>query len=229
MTSPLQHITLQTGNNPTYSIIWLHGLGANGSDLVPIVDEIALPYAVRHLFPHAPKRPVTINGGFLMPAWYDIRSERINEMQDEAGIRQSQQAVEVLIAQEIAAGIAPSHIFLAGFSQGGAIALHCGLRQGERLGGMIGLSTYLPLAQTLPAELNPAALATPIFMAHGRSDPVVPCALGKASAERLVELGCALDWHEYAMPHTVCMDEIAAITQWIFLKMPENRMPPLNQ
>lgn len=219
MTNPLPHITLLSGRDPTYSIIWLHGLGANGSDFVPIVDEITLPHAVRYIFPHAPKRPVTINGGFIMPAWYDIRSDNISEAQDAEGIRESQRAVDALIAQEIATGIAPSHVFLAGFSQGGAIALHCGLRSTQRLGGILALSTYLPLAETVAAEAHPSATATPIFMAHGRNDPIVPYALGKASLQKLSALGYSVEWHEYAMPHTVCMEEIEAIEQWLRARM----------
>jgi len=219
MSSVLPHITLQTGKDPLYSIIWLHGLGANGSDFVPIVDEIALPHAVRYIFPHAPKRPVTINGGFVMPAWYDIRSDDIAEAQDAEGIRESQCAVDALIAQEITSGIAPSHIFLAGFSQGGAIALHCGLRCEQRLGGILALSTYLPLAETVVAEAPPSALETPIFMAHGRNDPIVPYALGKASFERVSALGYKVEWHEYAMQHTVCMEEIDAISLWLKSRM----------
>ncbi len=219
MSELLPHITLQTGKNPTYSIIWLHGLGANGSDFVPIVDEIELPQAVRYIFPHAPKRPVTINGGFVMPAWYDISSDDIAEAQDAKGIRESQRAVDALIAQEISSGIAPSHIFLAGFSQGGAIALHCGLRSTQRLGGILALSTYLPLAETTEAEAEPSALETPIFMAHGRSDPIVPYVLGKASLEKLSALGYSVEWHEYAMQHTVCMEEVDAITLWLKTRM----------
>jgi len=219
MSEVLPHITLQTGKNPTYSIIWLHGLGANGADFVPIVDEIELPHAVRYIFPHAPKRPVTLNGGFIMPAWYDIRSEDIGAAQDVAGIHASQRAVEALIAQEIAAGIAPSHLFLAGFSQGGAIALHCGLRSTQELGGIVALSTYLPLADTVAAEKQAITAQIPIFMAHGRSDPIVPFALGKASRDILSTLGYSVEWHEYAMPHTVCMEEIKAIEGWLRARM----------
>ncbi|MDH2917020.1 MAG: alpha/beta hydrolase fold domain-containing protein [Gallionella sp.] len=221
MSGLLPHITLLSGRDPKHSIIWLHGLGANGSDFVPIVDDIHLPYAVRYIFPHAPKRPVTINGGFIMPAWYDVRSDDIGAVQDADGIRESQRAVEALIAQEIASGIAPSHIFLAGFSQGGAVALHCGLRLNERLGGILALSTYLPLADSIQNEAHPAAQATPVFMAHGRSDPIVPYALGKASSERLLALGYDLEWHEYPMPHTVCMEEIEAIERWLKARMQE--------
>ncbi len=219
MSGLLPHITLLSGRDPQYSIIWLHGLGANGTDFVPIVDEIHLPHAVRYVFPHAPKRPVTINGGFIMPAWYDIRSEDIGKETDADGIRASAYEVDKLIEQEIQRGIAPSHIFLAGFSQGGAIALHAGLRANEGLGGILALSTYLPLAETLSDEASTRALSTPIFMAHGRNDPVVPYALGKASAADLRRRGYGLEWHEYAMPHTVCMEEVNAIEQWLKQRM----------
>ncbi len=219
MSGLLPHITLLSGRDPQYSIIWLHGLGANGEDFVPIVEDIHLPHAVRYIFPHAPKRPVTINGGFIMPAWYDISSEDIGAESDAAGIRASAQEVDKLIEQEIQRGIAASRIFLAGFSQGGAIALYAGLRWREKLGGILGLSTYLPLAENLSNEASSEALNTPIFMAHGLSDPVVPYALGKASAEELLRRGYALEWHEYAMPHTVCMEEINAIEQWLIPRM----------
>ena len=219
MSDLLPHITLPSGRDPQYSIIWLHGLGANGEDFVPMVDEIHLPHAVRYIFPHAPKRPVTINGGFIMPAWYDIRNGEIGAEQDAAGIRASQHEVEKLIEQEVQRGIAPSHIFLAGFSQGGAIALHSGLRFRERLGGILALSTYLPLANTLKQEATISAASTPIFMAHGRNDPVVPYESGKASAAELLRHGYALEWHEYAMQHTVCMEEVKAIEVWLNAKM----------
>jgi phospholipase/carboxylesterase len=219
MSELLPHITLQSGSDPQYSIIWLHGLGANGEDFVPMVDEIKLPHAMRYIFPHAPERPVTINGGYIMPAWYDIRSGDFDAAQDVVGIRASQHEVEKLIAQEVQRGIAPAKIFLAGFSQGGAIALHSGLRYKERLGGILALSTYLPLADTLKAEAGIGALTTPIFMAHGRSDPVVPYALGKASADELVRNKYTLEWHEYAMQHTVCMEEVRDIEQWLQQRM----------
>lgn len=219
MNDLLPHITLLSGRNPQYSIIWLHGLGASGDDFVPIVDEMHLPQAVRYIFPHAPKRPVSINGGFVMPAWYDIRNADIGGEQDEAGIRASQHEVEKLIAQEIARGIAAEHIFLAGFSQGGAIALHCGLRCGHKLGGIIALSTYLPPVDSLSRESAEDALSTAIFMAHGKHDPVVPYVLGRASADELLRRGHALEWHEYAMQHTVCMEEIGAIEQWLKRRM----------
>ncbi len=219
MSELLPHITLQSGSDPQYSIIWLHGLGASGEDFVPMVDELHLPHAVRYIFPHAPERPVTINGGYIMPAWYDISSSDIGAQPDVAGIRASQHEVEKLIAQEVQRGIAISNIFLAGFSQGGAIALHSGLRSKEKLGGILALSTYLPLANTLQAEATLAAKPTPIFMAHGRNDPVVPFALGKASADELQRNGYMLEWHEYAMQHTLCMEEVRDIELWL-----QNRM-----
>ncbi|HEY6094007.1 MAG TPA: alpha/beta hydrolase-fold protein, partial [Gallionellaceae bacterium] len=189
--------------------------GADGEDFVPVAEEINLPVAMRYLFPHAPKQPVTINGGFIMRAWYDIVAPDIDAQQDEAGIRASQQEVERLIEQEKARGVAEENIYLAGFSQGGAIALHTGLRHPARLGGILALSTYLPLADTLDQEASPNARQTPIFFAHGRSDPVVPYSLGKMSADRLQQLGYRLDWHEYGMPHSVCMEEIQDIETWL--------------
>ncbi len=211
----LPHITLETGKSPQHSIIWLHGLGADGEDFVPIAEEMDLPVAVRYLFPHAPKRPVTINGGFIMRAWYDIADATIDAQQDASGIRAAQAAIETLIAQEMQRGNAPENIYLAGFSQGGAIALHTGLRHTQQLGGIIALSTYLLLAETLEQEASTAAQNIPIFMAHGRSDPVVPYALGKASAEKLRGLGYQPEWHEYAMPHSVCMEEVRDVAAWL--------------
>lgn len=208
----LPHIALESGKNPQYSVIWLHGLGADGHDFVPMLDELKLPVAVRFIFPHAPKIPVTINGGFVMRAWYDIADPTIDAQQDEAGIRASQAAIEALIAQEVARGIPAQHIFLAGFSQGGAIALHTALRLNGPLAGVLALSAYLPLAE-LTAEAT--CHGTPIFMAHGRSDPVVPYALGIASRERLLELQCAVEWHEYAMQHSVCAAELIDIQAWL--------------
>lgn len=220
MPSILPHITLERGTAPQHSTIWLHGLGADGEDFVPIAEEINLPVAMRYIFPHAPKQPVTINGGFVMRAWYDIASADIGAQQDTAGIRASQAAIELLIAQEIARGIPAENIFLAGFSQGGAIVLHSGLRHAARLGGILALSSYLPLADTLTHEASPGAKNTPIFMAHGRSDPVVPYALGKLSADKLQQLGYRVDWHEYAMPHSVCMEEVQDIQNWLRARLP---------
>ncbi|MBI1174967.1 MAG: alpha/beta hydrolase fold domain-containing protein [Sideroxydans sp.] len=215
MNDTLPHITLETGPVPRHSIIWLHGLGADGEDFVPVAEQMQLPVAVRYIFPHAPMQPVTINGGYVMRAWYDIIATNIGAAQDEAGIRDSQAEIEKLIAQEKQRGIAAQHIYLAGFSQGGAIALHAGLRHAERLGGVIALSTYLPLSHTLAQEAHAANRELAIFMAHGDSDPIVPYALGKSSAQKLQDLGYQLSWHEYGMPHSVCAEEIDDLAHWL--------------
>lgn len=225
----LPHITLEVGTDPTHSIIWLHGLGADGEDFVPIAEEMELPVAVRYIFPHAPMRPVTINGGYVMRAWYDILASAdasaisgiIGRQEDAAGIRESQTEIEKLIAQEKQRGIAAGNIYLAGFSQGGAVVLHTGLRHKEKLGGILALSTYLPLAQTLRNEAEAATRQTPVFMAHGKADPVIPYELGRASADGLLEQGYALEWHGYAMPHSVCPEEIRDIENWLNQKMSE--------
>lgn len=211
----LPHITLEIGKSPQHSIIWLHGLGADGEDFVPVAEEMQLPVAVRYIFPHAPMQPVTINGGYVMRAWYDIVANNIGAQQDAAGIRRSQIEIEKLIAQEKQRGTAAENIFLAGFSQGGAVALHTGLRHSEKLGGILALSTYLPLSDKLPDEAAAAAQGTSIFMAHGHGDPIVPFALGKKSAESLSGLGCDLEWHEYDMPHTLCIEELRDIEAWL--------------
>jgi phospholipase/carboxylesterase len=182
-----------------------------------------LPVAVRYIFPHAPKQPVTLNGGYVMRAWYDISKNDLeaaqgatsSPKQDASGICVSQAEIEKLIAQERQRGIPPAHIFLAGFSQGGVIALQTGLRYPEPLGGILALSTYLALADTLPAEGSVASKSTPIFMAHGRNDPIVPYALGKASREILLQQGYHPDWHEYPMQHSVCQDEVSDIEAWL--------------
>lgn len=212
-------IILQTGKNPGHSIIWLHGLGADGQDFVPVAEELKLPVAVRYIFPHAPMRPVTINGGFVMRAWYDITGQNMTAQQDAAGIRASQTLVETLIALEAAHGIAPQNIFLAGFSQGGAIALHTALRQAAPLGGVLALSTYLPLAETAPRELLEQSRHTPVFMAHGLGDQVIPYSMGADSRESLLGLGYAVEWHEYAMQHSVCEEELRDIEAWLTRKI----------
>ncbi|MFZ5522983.1 MAG: alpha/beta hydrolase [Pseudomonadota bacterium] len=208
-------IVLESGKQPQHSIIWLHGLGADGQDFVPIAEELNLPAAVRYIFPHAPQRPVTINGGYVMRAWYDISGSAIDTQQDEAGIRASQGGIEALIAQEAARGIAQDHIFLAGFSQGGAVALHTALRQTVPLAGVLALSTYLPLSDSANSEALPGTRITPVFMAHGRSDPVIPFGLGVASRDALIRLGYAVEWHEYAMQHAVCEQELRDIEIWL--------------
>ena len=212
-------IILQTGKSPQHSIIWLHGLGADGHDFVPIADELELPVAVRYIFPHAPMRPVTINGGFVMRAWYDIASQSMDAQQDAAGIRASHSLVEELIAREVAQGVAPHNIFLAGFSQGGAIALHTALRHATSLGGVLALSTYLPLLESTQDESLEQTKATPIFMAHGRIDPVVPYSLGVTSKDALLKFGYAVQWHEYAMQHSVCEEELRDIETWLAIRM----------
>jgi len=215
VTDLLPHIKLESDKQPRHSIIWLHGLGADGQDFVPIVEELNLPVSVRFIFPHAPMRPVTINGGYVMRAWYDVVGSAIDTQQDEAGIRASQVEIEALIAQEMSRGIEPGNIILAGFSQGGAIALHTALRQTVPLGGVMALSTYLPLANSVPDELQAGTMNTPVFMAHGRSDTVVPYGLGTASRDALIHLGYAVEWHEYAMQHSVCEQELRDIEVWL--------------
>lgn len=219
MTAILPHITLDSGSNPPYSIIWLHGLGADGQDFLPMAEELNLPGAVRYIFPHAPMRPVTINGGFVMRAWYDIASDRIDSRQDATGLRDSQTAIEALITQEVARGIAPDHIFLAGFSQGGAVALHTALRQNKPLGGVLALSAYLPLAETFKVESTDSSRKTPVFMAHGRDDSVIPVTLGTASMKQLQTLGYRVEWHDYAMQHSVVEPELRDIEAWLSNRM----------
>jgi len=197
------------------SVIWMHGLGADGHDFEPIVDELELPpRPVRFIFPHAPRRPVTINGGMMMRAWYDISDAAIRR-EDASGVRQSQAIVEQLIAGEVARGVASTDIVLAGFSQGGAIALQTALRHPARLAGVMALSTYLPLADTLAAEASAANRDLPIFMAHGKHDPVVVPARASSSRDTLQILGYAVQWREYPMPHAVCPQEIVDISRWL--------------
>ena len=196
------------------AVIWLHGLGADGHDFEPIVPELRLRRAVRFVFPHAPIRPVTINNGLEMRAWYDIVGfDAAHE--DADGIRASAAAVTRLVDREIERGVAAERIVLAGFSQGGAIALHLALREPRRLAGVIALSTYLPLAATLAREKSAANAALPIFMAHGGYDPVIPLANAEASRRILEREGYAVDWHVYPMQHSVCAPEIAAIGAWL--------------
>jgi phospholipase/carboxylesterase len=200
----------------TASVIWLHGLGADGHDFEPIVPELGLGGApIRFIFPHAPERPVTINMGYVMRAWYDITAPDLSQGQDEAGTRESEQQLRAWIEHEKARGILPERIILAGFSQGGAIVLHTGLRYPERLGGIMALSTYLPLADTVAEEKHAANARLPIFMAHGAQDPIIPLPLAEQSRETLRELGHTVEWHQYPMQHSVCMEEIGAIAEWL--------------
>jgi phospholipase/carboxylesterase len=213
----LEVIEIETGDRPGASIIVLHGLGADGSDFVPICEELDLGAVgpVRFIFPHAPTRPVTINGGYVMRAWYDILGAALDQREDEHGLRDAQASVEALIARERERGIAASRIVLAGFSQGCAVTLLTGLRHGERLAGLAGLSGYLPLARSTPAERSAANADVPIFLAHGNQDPVVPLARAVASRDALRALGYAVQWHEYPMPHSVCAQEIADLNRWL--------------
>lgn len=207
----LTTIKLETAPNPTVSVIWMHGLGADGSDFVPIVKELDLRNCppIRFVFPNAPRMPVTINGGYVMPAWYDISGDR----EDEAGIRASQKAIEELIQIEQTHGA--QKIILAGFSQGCAIALQVGMRQSTKLAGLLCLSGYLPLNQTLLKERHTANVTTPIFMAHGRSDSVIPLQHAAQSRDLLKTLGYDVEWHEYPMEHTVSALEIEEIGIWM--------------
>lgn len=201
----------------TASVIWLHGLGADGHDFVPVVDELRLPESlpVRFIFPHARPRPVTINNGYVMRAWYDIKALGRSGTEDDAGIRESQGVVNGYVERQIAAGIAADRIVVAGFSQGGAIALHTGLRYPQRLAGVMALSTYLPLRDSLSAEAAPANRDVPILMCHGLHDGVLPAALGSASRDLLLSLGYHVEWQSYPMEHSVCMEEIADISSWL--------------
>jgi phospholipase/carboxylesterase len=210
-------VEIETGANPTGAVIWLHGLGADGHDFEPIVPELVRPgeRALRFVFPHAPIRPVTLNGGFAMRAWYDIVSLERRGPEDEAGIRASQATVEALIRRENARGIATSRIVLAGFSQGGSVALFAGTRYAEKLAGIMGLSCYLLLAGQLAAERSSANQATPIFLAHGLEDPIVAPILGEQARTALVAAGYSVEWHSYPMPHSVCPQEVADIAQWL--------------
>jgi phospholipase/carboxylesterase len=214
---PLPCVETETAPNPTHSVIWLHGLGADGNDFAPIVPELVSRQwpALRFVFPHAPVRPVTINGGMRMRAWYDIKGARIEDKQDEVGIRESIGELDALLAREGERGIAPERVLIAGFSQGGAIALAGGVRQAHRLAGVVALSTYLPLQERTATERSAANASVPIFMAHGSVDPVVPQALGSASRDALSALGYDIAWHSYPMAHQVCAQEIADLQHWI--------------
>ena len=217
MTDSLEAIEIETAPSPTACVIWMHGLGADGNDFVPIIPELELPktLAIRFLFPHAPMQPVTCNRGVVMRAWYDLSGELGSRRENEAGVRTSQARIEALIAREKSRGIAASRIVLAGFSQGGAIALQTGLRHPERLAGIIALSCVLPLADSVASEASPASRDVPIFMAHGTQDEVVPPARARESRDKLLELGYRVTWREYPMPHSVCMEEIADIAEWL--------------
>lgn len=213
----LPHIQIETAPNPTAAVIWLHGLGADGNDFAGLVPELDLSGCtpIRFIFPHAPSMPVTVNGGYVMPAWYDIRGTDLLSRQDDAGIRASERAICALIAREMARGIPAKRIVMAGFSQGCAMALHTGLRYPHTLAGIMALSGYLPLADTFAAERAQANVHTPIFMAHGSQDPVVIPARGEASRDLLTKLGYAVQWRSYPMPHSLHPQEIADISVFL--------------
>jgi phospholipase/carboxylesterase len=210
-------VEVETGVNPTAAVIWLHGLGADGHDFEPIVPELVGPgeRALRFVFPHAPIRPVTLNGGFAMRAWYDIVSLERRGPEDEPGIRASQATVEALIQRENARGIPAARIVLAGFSQGGALALFTGTRYREKLAGIMGLSCYLLLGGRLAAERSAANQSTPVLLAHGLQDPIVAPLLGEHARASLEAAGYPVEWHAYEMPHGVCPAEIADIAAWL--------------
>ncbi len=221
MSALLECVEVATGPAPVASVIWMHGLGADGYDFVPVVKELeinklpGLEAGVRFIFPHAPMRPVTINNGMVMRAWYDIKMVDLMRQEDEAGLRASQTECEKLIANEVARGIPAKRIVLAGFSQGGAITLQTGLRHKERLAGLMVLSSYLPIASTVAAEMVSAHQDLPIFMAHGTHDPMIAIARATASRDQLKQLGYAIEWKEYPMEHSLAMEEVRDIRGWL--------------
>jgi len=214
---PNPPIEIETGPNPTATVLVMHGLGADGNDFVPIANELQLAAVgpVRFVFPNAPVIPVTVNGGYRMPAWYDILGPDLARREDEAGLRRSQAAIEALIANENARGMPSERIVLAGFSQGCAMAFMTGLRHPRRLAGIVGLSGYLPLADLVKAERSPANQGTPIFQAHGQRDGIVPLARAQQARDTLQALGYQVEWHEYPMEHSVCMEEIADLNRFL--------------
>ncbi|QLQ26723.1 MAG: carboxylesterase [Dechloromonas sp.] len=223
MERQLPAIEVETRDNPRYAVIWMHGLGADGSDFVPVVPELGLAEApgARFIFPHAPEIPVTCNGGYVMRAWYDIVSLDSSSREiDEAGIVQSRATVRRLIARENRRGIPCARIFLAGFSQGGAVAYLTALTHDEALAGVIALSTYIPCGELLARERTEANRDIAIFAAHGRADDVVSAELGRRARDLLVRLGYRVDWHEYPMPHAVCIEEIHLLAGWLRDRLP---------
>ncbi|MCS0611897.1 alpha/beta hydrolase [Massilia kyonggiensis] len=217
MSDLLEHIQIETNDHPEIAIIWMHGLGADGNDFVPMVRELdltGLP-GIRFIFPHANTMPVTINNGYVMRSWYDITGLELGRREDENGLRASQKDIEAFIEREKARGIPASRIILAGFSQGCAMAIQTGLRHPEPLAGLLCLSGYVPLSANVATERTDAGKSTPIFMAHGRYDNVVPFNRAEASRDLLVSLGYQVEWHEYAMQHTLCLEEVQHISAWL--------------
>lgn len=220
--STLPSVVLDAPGTHTATVIWMHGLGADGNDFVPVVPMLGLPanHGIKFVFPNAPQRPVTINGGMVMPAWYDILGVDFGSQQDEDGIRGSQSEIEKVIAAEIASGIPANKIVLAGFSQGGVIALHTGLRHGESLAGILALSTYLALHESLEAEASQTNQKTAIWMAHGNYDPVIPFRYAELSRDRLQQANYNVEWHAYPMEHQVVMEQIREIGDWLQKVLP---------
>lgn len=220
----LPSLEIETAPDPAHAIIWMHGLGADGHDFEPIVPELvgADWPPLRFVFPHAPSRAITVNGGMRMPGWYDIAGFEIAQRQDEAGIRQSIVQIEQLISREHERGVASGNIILAGFSQGAAMALSVGLRHAGTLAGIVALSGYLPLMEALATERTPANARTPVFLGHGSSDPVVPEFLGTTTRDFLQHLGHPVTWHSYPMAHQVCAMEIAHLRLWISARLRGN-------
>ncbi|HEX2594968.1 MAG TPA: dienelactone hydrolase family protein [Luteimonas sp.] len=217
----LETVEHQTGPDPHWTVLWLHGLGADGHDFAPIVPELVRRDwpALRFVFPHAPQRAVTINGGMRMRAWYDIRNVDFANRADEAGIAESVAQVQALIDREAERGVPASRVVLAGFSQGGAVTLAAGLRRAQPLAGLVALSTYLPMHERAAALATPQARAQPVFMAHGLQDPVIPFAAGEYSARALAALGFAVEWHRYPMPHSVCAEEVRDLGDWLSARL----------
>ena len=213
----LECIEIETGKQPRHSVLWLHGLGADGHDFEPIVPELLRAGwpPLRFVFPHAPVRPITLNGGMRMRGWYDIHGLELMAIEDEAGILASVAGVERLIARERQRGVDSQRILLAGFSQGGAVALAAGLTHPERLAGIVALSTYLPIAARIEAQRAPIQAGLPVFIGHGAVDPIVPQMLGLAARQRLQAWGHPVDWHSYGMPHSVCAEEIRDLSGWM--------------
>jgi phospholipase/carboxylesterase len=211
----LEAVEIETAPSPTAAVLWMHGLGADGYDFVDLVPALGLHgIGVRFVFPHAPMRAVTINRGMVMRAWYDVRDDVGVRREDEAGVRASQKSLEALIAQEKSRGVPASRLVLAGFSQGGAMALHTGLRHAEGLAGIMALSCFLPMADTVAAERSAANRQTPIFMAHGIHDPLIPLARARQAHDTLTALGHPVEWHEYPIPHSVNDHEVGDIAGW---------------
>jgi len=219
-----ESVVLEPTTTADAAVIWLHGLGADGYDFVPIVQELRLPatMAVRFIFPHAAPRPVTINNGFVMRAWYDITSLGPDRKEDDVGIRESATVVNQYVQQQNARGVESKRIVIAGFSQGGAIALQAGLRYPERIAGIMALSTYLPLRDAVAAEATQVNRDVPILMCHGLRDDIVPAALGKASRDALTSLGYQVEWQSYPMEHQVCMEEVLDISKWLQARLARN-------